>query len=166
MEAAERGLGDDPAALRAALQQGGGDVELSTLLRLVERVREREGAEPPARQDAWRLVRAAAHQALAERGSRIALYDLRESLERATVRLPVEFFAALTAVGDATCLEVIADAHATAPDAWSRQHLSDAFYAIVTRERLTARSPMLKRLAKKWPGGGVARARTPKRRTK
>jgi HEAT repeat protein len=151
-EAAERELPDDPNALRAALSQAGDAIPLPLLLRIVERVREREGAESPARRDEWRLARAAAHQALAGRGSRLALYDLRESLETAKGRLPVEFLAPLALIGDASCLEAIAAAHAAVPrDEWWRQHLADAFYTIVAREKVTARSAVLKRIAKRWP---------------
>ena len=144
-------LPEDPADLRAALNHQSGVVALPVLLRIVQRVREREGAEPPERRGDWRVARAAAHVALADRGSRLALYDLRESLESASAALPVEFFKALARVGDAASLESIAAAHAKAADAWSRQHLTDAFYAIVEREKITARSPILKRIAKRWP---------------
>jgi HEAT repeat protein len=148
--AAERGLPDDSNALRAALGQAGDAVPLPLLLRIVERVREREGAEPPAGRDEWRLARAAAHQALAARGSRLALYDLRESLETMKGRLPVEFLAPLALVGDASCLDAIAAAHAAARDAWGRQHLADAFYTIVAREKLTHRHAVMRRIARKW----------------
>jgi HEAT repeat protein len=150
--AAQRGLGDDPAALRAAIARDGASVPLATLLRIVERVREREGAERPALRDEWRLVRAAAHQALADRGSRIALYDLRESLESANSRLPVEFLTPLQRVGDASCLEAIAAAHARSSDAWTRGRLADAFYSIVAREKLTQRHAVMKRVARRWKG--------------
>jgi hypothetical protein len=149
--AAERQLPDDPKALRAALHEAGGAVSLPALLRVVERVREREGAEPPARRDEWRLVRAAAHQALADRGSRLALYDLRESLHNLKREMPVEFLGPLTAIGDASCLEAIAAEHAAARDPWWRQRLTEAFYAIVARERLTQRSAILKKIGKRWP---------------
>ena len=57
-------------------------------------------------------ARAAAHFALAQGGSRLALYDLRETIETAKQPLAVKFMAAVTAIGDATCLEPIAAAHA------------------------------------------------------
>lgn len=157
--AADRELPDDPKALRAALHEAGGEVSLPALLRVVERVREREGAEPPARRDEWRLVRAAAHQALAGRGSRLALYDLRESLHSLKGGLPVEFLGPLTAIGDASCLDAIAAEHAAARDPWWRQRLTEAFYAIVARERLTQRSAILKKIGKRYPAlaGGPAR---------
>ena len=100
---------------------------LASLQKVVDRVREREGSEPAAARDQWRLTRAAAHVALAHRGSRLALYDLRESLEAATGPLPVEFLAALSLVGDASCLEAIAAAFTRGRDAWWRHHLADAF---------------------------------------
>jgi hypothetical protein len=149
---ADGGLPDDPAALRRALSRIAEDFPLPMLLRIVERVRERESADPADRRDEWTMARAAAHVALANRGSRIALYDLRESLERAAAPLPVEFLAALSLVGDASCLEAIAGAHAKAPNRWWRQHLADAFRTIVAREHLTRRHASIKKIEKKWPG--------------
>ena len=55
-------------------------------------------------------------------------------------------------VGDASCLEAVAAAHAKAKDAWWRHHLADAFYTIVTRERLTSRHAVMKKIAKRSPG--------------
>jgi hypothetical protein len=98
------------------------------------------------------MARAAAHVALANRGSRIALYDLRESLERGAAPLPVEFLAALSLVGDTSCLEAIAGAHAKARNLWWRQHLADVFRTIVARERLTRRHAVVRKIEKRWPG--------------
>ena len=97
-------------------------------------------------------ARAAAHVALAHRGSRLAVYDLRESLESADAPLPVEFLAALTLVGDRSCLEPIAAAyaHARGGHAWWRQHLADAFRAIAARERITRRNAVMKKIEKRW----------------
>jgi hypothetical protein len=100
-------------------------------------------------------ARAAAHLALAERGSRLALYDLRESLN-GTARLPVEFVAALSLVGDAGCLEAIAGAYARASEAgrarddWWRQHLAGAFVTIARREKVTKRHAAMKKIEKRW----------------
>ena len=150
--AAESGLPDDAGALRHALSLSGAAVSLPALLKVVERVREREAAEPSsaARED-WRLTRAAAHLSLANRGSRLAIYDLRESLDAATAPLPVAFLAALSLVGDQSCLEAITSAHARARNAWWRQHLADAFRTIVAREKLTRRHAVIKRIEKRWP---------------
>jgi HEAT repeat protein len=156
--AADGALPDDPATLRHALKLSGGTVSLPALVKVVDRVREREGSEPASVRDQWRLVRAAAHVALAHRGSRLALYDLRESLETAKGALPVEFLAALTLIGDATCLEAIAEAYAKAKDAWWREHLARAFRDIVDRERLTKRHAALRRVETRWPGAITAMA--------
>jgi hypothetical protein len=154
--AAEQGPADDAAALRQAIVDAGRAAPLPQLLKIVERVREREAAEPATRQAGWTAARAAAHLALAERGSRLALYDLRESLDSPT-RLPVEFVAALSLVGDAGCLEAIAAAHARSSEAgrtrddWWHQHLADAFTTIVRREKMTKRHGVIKKIAKRWP---------------
>jgi HEAT repeat protein len=150
-EAAARGLPDDPALLRRALADAGAAARLTDLLRIVERVREREATEPPTRRAEWLTTRAAAHAALAARNSRLALYDLREALESAKAPLPVEFLAALGRIGDASCVEPIAAAYARARDAWWRGHLADAFQAIVKREGLTRRHAAIKRIEKRWP---------------
>ncbi len=149
--AAEAGLPVDPDALRHAIGRSGAAVALPVLLRIVERVREREASESAVGRGAWTQTRAAAHVALAHRGSRVALYDLRESIEAATPPLPVEFLTALSLIGDSSCLEAIAGAHARAKDSWWRQHLADAFRTIVTREKLTRRHALMKKIKKRWP---------------
>ena len=151
--AAERELPDDPAAVRDALAHAGNAVALSLLHRIIERVRDREAAEAGAvRRGEWMRARAAAHAALAHRGSRLAVYDLRESLESADAPLPVEFLAALALVGDRSCLEPIAAAyaHARGNQGWWRQHLADAFRAIAARERITRRNAVIKKIEKRW----------------
>lgn len=156
-QAADTALPDDPAALRRDLAAAGDRLPLPRLHRLIERVREREAAEPPSARADWTVVRAAAHVALAARDSRLGVYDLRESLESAKGPLPVEFLTALAMVGDQSCLEAIAGAYARAaapgrsrPD-WWRQHLADAFRAIVSRERITRRHAVMKKIEKRWP---------------
>jgi HEAT repeat protein len=144
---------DDPERLRRELSTNGRPVSLPELQRLIDRIRTREESESGAQREAWRRARGAAHVAVAKRGSRLALYDLRESLERSTSPLPVEFMAALSLAGDATCLDSIAAAHAHtgADDEWWRDHLSDAFHAIVRREKLTGRHAVMKKIQKRWP---------------
>lgn len=155
--AADGELAQDPAALRRAITQEGKAVSLTTLHRIIERVREREGAEPHRRMD-WMTARAAAHAALAGRGSRLALYDLRETLETATTPLPVEFLSALHQIGEALCLEAIAHAYAQTVDEWWRNELADVFRLIVSRERITGRHAIMKRIGKRWPAILEARA--------
>lgn len=152
IDASERALPDDPAPLGEAIATTAGSIALTALHRLIERVREREAAEArEVRRAEWARVRGAAHAALAARGSRVALYDLRESIAASSTPLPVEFLAALADVGDATCLEPIAAAYARSRDEWWRRHLADAFRAIVARERLTRRHAVMKRIERKWP---------------
>jgi HEAT repeat protein len=154
--AAEEALPDDPAALREAIAAAADVAPLPLLLRIIERVRDREAVEPPERRMTWATARAAAHLALADRGSRLALYDLRESLDRADAPMPVECLTALARIGDASCLEPIAAAYTRLARAgrpqrdWWRVHLTDAFRAIVTREQLSRRHAVVRRLDRKW----------------
>ena len=127
---------------------------LTELQRLVDHVRGRERSEPDAAVRAeWRAVRGLLHQALAVRGSRLALYDLRESLSEHAA-LPVTFLAALEEIGDASCVEPLADAYdasSRSADLWWREHLATAFRAIVRREGLTRRHLVVKRALARWP---------------
>jgi len=146
-------LPDRPAALREALSTHATGASLTALQKLVEAIRTREGGAGPQAAE-WLALRGAVHQVLATRGSRIALYDLRETLERSSAPLPVSFLSALHRIGDRSCLEPLAEAHAHAParEAWWRQQLASAFQAIMAREKLTARSAAVKKIAVKWPG--------------
>jgi hypothetical protein len=151
--AVSQGVSDeavDAAALVSALTDAGDAMPLPDLHRLIERIRERESVEPEARQRDWTAARAAVHVALANRGSRLALYDLRESL-KVNATLPVEFVTALAAVGDGSCLEAIAGAYAKARHAAWRTELARAFQAIVAREKLTRRHAALKKIAARAP---------------
>jgi HEAT repeat protein len=148
-------LPDDPELVRGAVQAAGAKAPLPTLGHLVDALREREtAARQLEERAAWRTARAAVHQALAERGSRLALYDLRECLAATTEPLPVGFIAALGLVGDQSCLEAIARAWARSRagrDEWWRRHLADALRAIVRRERLTRRHRVLQRVLHRYP---------------
>ena len=136
------------------MARAGGDAPLSTLHRLIERVRSKETEGRKKNQAEWLRVRGALHLALARRGSNVAVYDLREAVERATEPLPGEFLEALALVGDATTLEPIvgAYAHSEAVDdgeQW-RRGLADAFRAIVAREKITGRHAAMKRLRSRF----------------
>lgn len=155
-EAAAGRLGDDPAAIRRALT-GANELTPSALHQIVERVRIREGIESAGRCAEWMTVRAAAHNVLAQRGSRLALYDLRETVAAANAPLAADFLSALSAIGEASCLEATANAYARATsdkrsEEWWRRSLAEAFRAIAGRERITRRSAVVKRIEKKWPG--------------
>jgi hypothetical protein len=110
--------------------------------------------------DGWRAARGALHQALALRGSRVAVYDLRETLEEyaaargaAPAALPVTFLAALHVLGDDSCLEPLAGAwvRADPQDERWRQQLASAFTAIVKRQKLSRRHAVIKRITSRWP---------------
>jgi hypothetical protein len=155
--AVEQGLPDSEAA-KALLLETAETAPLPTLHKLVEGVKTREtAARTTADRAAWRVIRGTAHLALARRGSRVALYDLRESVEQAEAPLPVEFLAAIELAGDATCVEPLAAALArtggtrTPETDWWRQHLLAAFQAVVRRERLTRRHAVLRRVVARWP---------------
>jgi HEAT repeat protein len=147
---AHEGLPDDAHSVRRMLGRGGNGPALPVLVRLVDRIRERESAEPPNERPAWTAARALAHLVLARRRSRVALYDLRDWLEQASDPLPVEALAALSLIGDASCLEPIASSYARSNDAWWKDRLTDVFRAIVERERLTRRHAKIKRIEKRW----------------
>ena len=143
-----------PAALKSALAGARTTAKLTELQHLVDHLRAHEQRETDrARREEWRAVRGAVHQALASRNSRLALYDLRDSLLDAD-RLPVTFLASLEEIGDATCLEPLAaayDASSRSSDTWWREHVANAFRAIVQREGLTRRHAAVKRTMARWP---------------
>ena len=145
---------DDPAALGSWLSAHGATAPLSSLHAAVTGAREREQADPLTRRRAdWTHMRGAAHLALAHRGSRVAVYDLRESFDRARTPLPADFLAAASRVGDESCLEPMARAWAgTEGEPWWRSRLMETAADVVARLRLTGRSATLKRVRAKWPG--------------
>jgi len=152
-------LSGSPDALKKAITARRGVARLTDLQRLVDRIRARERMEEDAaRREQWRAVRGATHQALAERNSRLALYDLRDSLLEPG-RLPVAFLAAIEEIGDASCVETLAaayDASSRSGDAWWREHLASAFRAIIHREGLTRRHAAVKRAMARWPEATTA----------
>ena len=150
-------LPDTPAALRDAAENRAATAPLSALQRMIDAVRSREGVvENAAKRAAWRTVRGALHQTLALRDSRVAVYDLRESLEDARGPLPTSFLAALHVVGDQSCLEPLAAAYARTPagNARWKVQLAAAFRAIARREKVTRRHAVVKRISARWPEAG------------
>ena len=151
-------LPESPADLREALNAEAASAPLNQLRKLVDAARTREREAPAQSRAEWLALRGALHQALALRGSRVALYDLREAVEGGGTPLPASFLAALHVLGDPSCLEPLAVAWAATSDAktqelarW-RQQLEAAFRAIVQREKLTKRSAAMKRVTARWPG--------------
>ena len=153
-----KGLPSDPDVIAAVARDDGERAPLMALKRAIEAVRARETQAPDAAgRERWTVVRGVLHQHLASRGSRLALYDLREALEAATGPLPVGFLSAAAVIGDSSCLMSLARAWVESDpnDRWWRDHLAEAFSAIVAREELTRRHPALKLILERWPQTGV-----------
>jgi hypothetical protein len=149
-------LPDDSEDVRQAMRAAGDALTIPELHRLLERIHEKERSNVSAGRAAWMALRGTVHLALAERGSLVGLYDLRETLERAEAPLAGEFLSALSRIGDASCLEAMAQAYERlsprgAPADWWTDHLRQAFRAVATRQRLTKRSAVMKRIERRWP---------------
>jgi hypothetical protein len=144
---------EEPAAIQEWLDSHP-DASLSTLHAVIDRIHEHERTEPhAARRAEWLTARGAVHARLAVRQSRVALYDLREAFDAAAAPLPLDFLTAVTAIGDASCLEPMARAWATSPsEAWWRTRLAEAAAEILRRNGLTRRHAVVKRIRDRWPG--------------
>lgn len=158
VETAAAGDPTDPRLLLELLPAGTADAPIPTLHRLIEVARSRETAAPATAEGrAWLAVRGAVHRALAARDSRVAVYDLREVIAGAVEPLPESFAEAAGMVGDAACLESIAEQvarRAPAPDAGLREwhaRLVAAGRAIAARERLTRRHAVMKKIGRLSP---------------
>lgn len=127
---------------------------LGVLHDLLNHARARErNAQTDAERNAWLGIRVATHAALAARGSRIALYDVREMFEQARSALPIDLLTTLRTIGDMSCLEPLAHAwDAVSDDAWWRSQLRDTAQAILVREQATGRHAVVKRVKSRWPG--------------
>ena len=149
-DAVEGRLPGNPATLREAVQARAQSAPLATLQKMIEAIRGREASvSGRAVGAAWLALRGTLHQTLALRGSRVALYDLRETIEQAGTALPPSFLTALHVIGDESCLEPIAAAYARAgsDERW-RVQLAGAFRAVAKREKITKRSAAMKRAQK------------------
>jgi hypothetical protein len=154
-------LPEQVAVLREAVQSRAATAPLTSLQKLVDTLRARERVDAAQAAD-WGALRGSVHHALALRGSRVALYDLKESLSEAKTPLPVSFLSAVHTVGDSSCLEPLAQAyaHAAEPEEWWRQQLASAFRAVMAREKLTRRSAAVKRALARWPDIAAAAGQT------
>jgi hypothetical protein len=158
LESVAAGEAADPSLLRDLVPAGSADAPLPTLHRLIEIARTREDSAPAAADRLeWRAVRGSVHLALAQRGSRVAVYDLRETLAGAADALPAGFAEAAALVGDGSCLEPVAEGLARFPatldraDQQWRDDLLRAGRAIVERERLTRRHAIIRKIARLSP---------------
>jgi hypothetical protein len=144
---------DNPAVAREWVEAHGERATLARLHDAIKAFRESEGRADTSRERAeWLRARAVAHRMLAARGSRLALYDARETLAMARAPLPPGILEAIEQVGDATCLEPLAKAWSAAREATWRAQLSAAARRIVTRSKLGGRSAVVKGIRANWAG--------------
>jgi stage V sporulation protein SpoVS len=144
---------DDPGRALEWLTTHTANVSLAAVHEVLSASREAERvAASDQRREDWRRVRGAAHMALARRGSRLALYDLRDALGAATRPLPLDFLTAVAEVGDESCLDALARAWTLAgAEPWWRNRLAEAAHDVMTRHRLSGRHAVVRRLRDKWP---------------
>jgi hypothetical protein len=144
---------DDPVAAREWVDAHGRHARLSILHEAIKTFRDLEArATTNRRRGEWTNARAAAHRVLAERGSRLALYDARETFSSAQSPLPAGFLEALTCVGDVSCLEPLARAWSAAREPGWRAQLAEAARRIVVRCKLGGRNTVVKGIRANWPG--------------
>ena len=144
---------DNPVAAREWIEAYGNKATLATLHDAIKAFRESETrADSNRGRDEWLKARGAAHRMLAARGSRLALYDARETFSAARSPLPDGFLEAIERVGDASCLEPLAHAWSATREAAWRARLSEAARQIVVRAKLSGRSTVVKGLRANWAG--------------
>jgi hypothetical protein len=154
-DAAEGRLPEDPGVLREAIAGHAASAPLTVLHRMIEAVAamERAGQLAPRATQEWRAIRGALHQVLAERGSRVGVYDLRETIADAAGPLPASFLAAVNRVGDVSCLEPLAIAFErarTTDPAWA-QEVAAAFHAVARREHVSGRHAAMRKARARCP---------------
>jgi hypothetical protein len=148
--------GRDPLSVRRLLGDAAGQATLATLHRLVLALgHQARTAASEAERAGWSLALGAAHAALAARGSRLALVDLRDALERTPPERLGELVDAAAAIGDAACLAPLAAAWTDAGDGPTRPRLVTAMAAIAARHGLTRRHAPVKALIARWPQAAV-----------
>ncbi len=144
---------DNPVAALGWVEAHGGNVTLATLLEAIKKFRDSEGRADTSRgREEWLKARALAHRMLADRGSRLALYDARETFSAAQAPLPPGFLDAIGRVGDASCLEPLARAWSASRDAHWRDQLSSAARQILVRSKLGSRNAVVKGIRANWSG--------------
>jgi hypothetical protein len=157
LEALAAAPGDDPAIIQQVVADAGAAATLATLHELVLALGHRErAAASEADRAGWSLALGAAHRALAGRGSRLALFDLRDAIGRTPPERLGEFLAAGEAIGDGHLLEPLARAWTAGGGAEVHRRIEAAFTAIVARERLTRRHAALKTVIERWPDAAAA----------
>jgi hypothetical protein len=144
---------DNPVAARDWVEAHGARATLATLHDAIRSFRDAESrADTSGARSEWLRARGVAHHALTNRGSRLALYDARETVSTAKAPLPPGFVETMANLGDATCLEPLARAWSATRDAAWRAQLSETARRIMTRARLGGRSAVVKGIRANWSG--------------
>ena len=144
---------DNPAAAHEWVEEHGAKASLATLHDAIKTFRDAETrADTSWRREEWIKARGAVHAKLADRGSRLALYDARETLSSARSPLPSGFLEAVGRLGDASCLEPLARAWSATPEDHWRTRLAQAARQIVVRSKLGGRNAAVKGVRANWPG--------------
>ena len=144
---------DHPVAAREWVEAHGGNATLAALHDAIKSFRESEArADTGRRRQQWVEARGAVHRVLAGRGSRLALYDARETLSEAGSPVPPGFLDAIDRLGDASCLEPLARAWSASRHPQWRARLSELARQIVARSKLSGRSAIVKGIRANWPG--------------
>jgi SWI/SNF-related matrix-associated actin-dependent regulator 1 of chromatin subfamily A len=153
LEALAAAPGRDPLRLIQLLGEAA-DTPIAVLHQLVLAVGHQERTAADADRAGWTRALAAAHKALADRGSRLALGDLHDALGRTPVERLGDLVAAASAIGDAACLAPLAAAWTAAAEP-VRGRVAAAFAAIVAREGLTRRHAAARDIAARWPAAAA-----------
>jgi hypothetical protein len=144
---------DNPVAARDWIDAHGRTTTLAMLHDTIVLCRDAEARTDMRRaRDEWLTARGAAHRLLAERGSRLALYDARETVSAARTPLPHGFLDAMRRVGDGSCLEPLARAWSSTEDPRWRTELAQAAQEIMKRSKLGSRSAAVKAVRANWAG--------------
>lgn len=144
---------DNPVAARDWMDAHGARATLAMLHDAIKSFRDAEGAaETSGEKSEWLRARGVAHAMLAMRGSRLALYDARETFSTAKAPLPPGFVETIANLGDASCLEPLARAWSATRDSAWRAQLSEAARRIVTRARIGGRNSVMKDIRANWSG--------------
>jgi hypothetical protein len=144
---------DNPAAALEWVEAHGAKATLATLHDAIKTFRDSETrADRSRRREEWIKARGAVHAKLAERGSRLALYDARETLSSAQSPLPSGFLEAVGRIGDASCLEPLARAWSATHEPRWRIRLAQTARQIVERAKLGGRNAAVKGVRANWPG--------------
>ncbi len=154
----------DEAAVVDAIDTEGRLASVTDLHRVIEMLRAR-AASAASDRAGWDRVRGEVHRVLAEQGSTLALYDLREALDNTATLASPGLLAAAQAIADVSCLASVTLRWLEAgADPWLRDQCERVFRSIVERERLRRNSAAMALLLKRWPAAGPLVATAPRSR--